>query len=145
MLDYDGAQASAATGHYPPLFHGLLDRGVALAPGAYEVLFPSLAHTDADIERTVEAAGEAAADRWRRRPGLSSGGYRIGHDAGDGGDGPVGRLGRAELVGRSRLAMMRRTHSIRVRLRMPVDTRSRISSGRPMIFTNARATLKYRP
>ena len=32
--------------------------------------------------------------------------------------------------------MIRRTHSIRVRLRMPVDTSSRMSSGRPMIFTN---------
>jgi glutamate-1-semialdehyde 2,1-aminomutase len=35
--------------------HGLLDRGVAVAPGAYEVMFPSLAHTDADFEATVEA------------------------------------------------------------------------------------------
>jgi glutamate-1-semialdehyde 2,1-aminomutase len=61
VLDYAGARASAATGWYPPLFHGLLARGVAIAPGAYEVLFPSLAHTDADIERTVAAAGEAAA------------------------------------------------------------------------------------
>jgi glutamate-1-semialdehyde 2,1-aminomutase len=39
----------------------MLDRGIALAPSAYEVLFPSLAHTDADIERTIEAAGDAAA------------------------------------------------------------------------------------
>ena len=34
--------------------HGLLDRGVAIAPGAYEIFFPSLAHTLADLERTVE-------------------------------------------------------------------------------------------
>jgi glutamate-1-semialdehyde 2,1-aminomutase len=39
--------------------HGLLDRGVAVAPGAYEVMFPSLSHTDVDIDRTVAAAGEA--------------------------------------------------------------------------------------
>ena len=39
----------------------MLDRGVALAPGAYEVLFPSLAHTDDDIDRTISAAGEVAA------------------------------------------------------------------------------------
>ena len=38
-------------------FHGLLDRGVFLAPSGFETLFPSLAHTDADIDRTVEAAG----------------------------------------------------------------------------------------
>jgi len=61
VLDYDGARASAVTGYYPPIFHGLLDRGVAWPPGAYEILFPSLAHSEADIERTVEAAGEAAA------------------------------------------------------------------------------------
>ena len=60
VLDYAGARRSASTGRYPPLFHGLLDRGVAIAPGAYEVMFPSLAHTDADIEATVAAAEEAA-------------------------------------------------------------------------------------
>jgi glutamate-1-semialdehyde 2,1-aminomutase len=61
VLDYAGARRSAVTGRYPPLFHGLLDRGVAIAPGAYEVMFPSLAHRDADIEATVAAAEEAAA------------------------------------------------------------------------------------
>jgi glutamate-1-semialdehyde 2,1-aminomutase len=60
VLDYSGARRSAASGRYPPFFHGLLDRGVAIAPGAYEVMFPSLAHTDADIEATVAAAGETA-------------------------------------------------------------------------------------
>jgi len=61
VMDYEGATKSAATGRYPPLMHGLLERGVAIAPGAYEVFFPSLAHTDADLERTVEAFAEAAA------------------------------------------------------------------------------------
>ena len=60
VLDYAGARRSASTGRYPPLFHGLLDRGVAIAPGAYEVMFPSLAHRDAHIEATVAAAEEAA-------------------------------------------------------------------------------------
>ena len=27
-------------------FHAMLDRGVALAPGPYEIVFPGLAHTD---------------------------------------------------------------------------------------------------
>jgi glutamate-1-semialdehyde 2,1-aminomutase len=58
--DYEGARASAATGLYPPIMHGLLERGVAIAPGPYEVLFPSLAHTEADLERTVGVFGEAA-------------------------------------------------------------------------------------
>jgi glutamate-1-semialdehyde 2,1-aminomutase len=60
VVDYEGARASAASGYYPPIFHGLLDGGVAWPPGAYEILFPSLAHSEADIERTVEVAGEAA-------------------------------------------------------------------------------------
>jgi glutamate-1-semialdehyde 2,1-aminomutase len=41
-------------------FHAMLDEGVALAPGAYEVLFPGLAHTDTVIDAIVEAAGRAA-------------------------------------------------------------------------------------
>jgi glutamate-1-semialdehyde 2,1-aminomutase len=60
VMDYDGAVRSATTRRYPGLMHGLLERGVAIAPGAYEVLFPSLAHSDADLKRTVEAFAEAA-------------------------------------------------------------------------------------
>ncbi len=60
--NYDEAQASANLGHYPAFFHGMLSRGVSLAPGAYEAMFPSLAHTQADIDRTVEVAAEAAGD-----------------------------------------------------------------------------------
>ncbi|MEY3360550.1 MAG: hypothetical protein RL531_269 [Actinomycetota bacterium] len=46
---------------YARLFHGLLDRGVWFAPSGYETLFPSLAHTDEEIDRTVAVAREAAA------------------------------------------------------------------------------------
>lgn len=60
VVDYVGSRASAATGRFPAFMHGLLDRGVAVAPGAYEVLFPSLAHTDEDVDRVIEAAGEVA-------------------------------------------------------------------------------------
>ena len=38
------------------LFHGLLDRGVYIAPALYEAGFVSAAHTDEDIAATVEAA-----------------------------------------------------------------------------------------
>ena len=38
------------------LFHGLLDRGVYIAPALYEAGFVSAAHTAEDIEATVEAA-----------------------------------------------------------------------------------------
>jgi glutamate-1-semialdehyde 2,1-aminomutase len=37
-----------------------LQRGISLAPSAYEVVFTSLAHTDAEVIRTIDAAGEAA-------------------------------------------------------------------------------------
>jgi glutamate-1-semialdehyde 2,1-aminomutase len=61
VRNYDEVRVAADTGVYPRFFHAMLDRGIALAPSAYEVLFPSLAHTDADIERTIDAAGDAAA------------------------------------------------------------------------------------
>jgi len=40
------------------LFHGLLDRGVYIAPALYEAGFVSSAHSAADIEETVAAARE---------------------------------------------------------------------------------------
>jgi glutamate-1-semialdehyde 2,1-aminomutase len=39
-------------------FHLMLDRGVYLAPSAYEAGFVSAAHTDADIDATVTAAAD---------------------------------------------------------------------------------------
>ena len=39
---------------------GMLAGGVALAPGPYEVMFPSLAHGEAELERTLEVFGEVA-------------------------------------------------------------------------------------
>jgi glutamate-1-semialdehyde 2,1-aminomutase len=61
VSDYDGAAASAATGLYARYFRAMLDRGVALAPGPYEVAFPSLAHGSAEYDRTLECAAGAAA------------------------------------------------------------------------------------
>ena len=40
-------------------FHAMLDRGVYLAPSAYEAGFISQAHNDDDIEATIAAAAEA--------------------------------------------------------------------------------------
>jgi glutamate-1-semialdehyde 2,1-aminomutase len=60
VLDYEGARSSAATGLYPPVMRGLLAEGVAIAPGPYEVLFPSLAHGQAELERTVAAFANVA-------------------------------------------------------------------------------------
>jgi glutamate-1-semialdehyde 2,1-aminomutase len=42
-------------------FHGMLDRGVYLAPALYEAGFVSAAHTAADITATVAAAAQALA------------------------------------------------------------------------------------
>ncbi len=40
-------------------FWAMLDRGVYLAPSQYECMFPSLAHTDLDIDETLRAHFEA--------------------------------------------------------------------------------------
>ena len=61
VTNYDEAKTSVENGLYARFFTALLDRGVALAPGPYEVLFPSLAHTWNDIERTVDLASAAIA------------------------------------------------------------------------------------
>jgi glutamate-1-semialdehyde 2,1-aminomutase len=59
-IDYDGARSTDEAG-YAKLFHGLLERGVALAPGAYEVMFPGLAHTDEVIDEVSAAVADAVA------------------------------------------------------------------------------------
>jgi glutamate-1-semialdehyde 2,1-aminomutase len=46
-------------GAFKKFFAEMLDRGIYLAPSAFEAMFLSLAHTKEDIERTVEAAGES--------------------------------------------------------------------------------------
>lgn len=43
------------------VFHRLLDDGVHLPPSAYEALFVSTAHTDVEIDRTIEAFDRALA------------------------------------------------------------------------------------
>ena len=62
VTDYDDAARAASNGLHARFFHAMLTRGIALAPSAYEVAFCSMAHGDAELERTVEAAGEAAAE-----------------------------------------------------------------------------------
>jgi glutamate-1-semialdehyde 2,1-aminomutase len=49
---------STDSARFNQLFHGLLDRGVYIAPALYEAGFVSATHTDADIEATVAAARE---------------------------------------------------------------------------------------
>ena len=60
--DYAEARALAGGETYGRFFHAVLRRGVALAPGSYEVLFPGMAHDEDVLARVVEVAGEAAAE-----------------------------------------------------------------------------------
>ncbi|HZQ15942.1 MAG TPA: glutamate-1-semialdehyde 2,1-aminomutase [Gaiellaceae bacterium] len=46
------------TERYGELFRGLYERGIYVAPSAYECLFPSLAHGDEEIDETVSAVGD---------------------------------------------------------------------------------------
>jgi len=58
VVDYASAKKSdtAAFGRF---FHSMLDHGIYLPPSQFEAAFVSTAHTEADIEQTVLAAGEA--------------------------------------------------------------------------------------
>jgi glutamate-1-semialdehyde 2,1-aminomutase len=56
--DYAGAQA-ASTEAYAAFARGLLDRGIYPPPSQFEAWFPSLAHTGAHVEQTLEAAKAA--------------------------------------------------------------------------------------
>lgn len=40
-------------------FHAMLERGVYLPPSQFEAMFISLAHSDSDLDRTIEAARES--------------------------------------------------------------------------------------
>jgi glutamate-1-semialdehyde 2,1-aminomutase len=61
-VDYMTAKAWAGNGVYPRFFHAMLRRGVALAPGPYEAMFPGMAHNDDVLRLVVEAAGASAAE-----------------------------------------------------------------------------------
>jgi glutamate-1-semialdehyde 2,1-aminomutase len=57
VRDFDDAQACDAE-RYGALFRHLLARGIYIAPSQFEAMFVSLAHSDDDIDRTIEAVGE---------------------------------------------------------------------------------------
>ncbi|MDX6455950.1 MAG: glutamate-semialdehyde -aminomutase, partial [Gaiellaceae bacterium] len=50
------------TERYGGLFRHLLSRGIYVAPSQFEAMFVSLAHSDDDIDLTVEAVGEFCQD-----------------------------------------------------------------------------------
>jgi glutamate-1-semialdehyde 2,1-aminomutase len=59
VRDYDGARAADHKA-YASFFHGLLDGDVYFAPSGYEAIFPSLAHGDDELDRTLTVATDAA-------------------------------------------------------------------------------------
>jgi glutamate-1-semialdehyde 2,1-aminomutase len=56
--DWDSASQSD-TSRYAKYFWGLLDRGIYMPCSQYEALFVSAAHSEADIDATVQAAEES--------------------------------------------------------------------------------------
>ncbi|HWX24565.1 MAG TPA: glutamate-1-semialdehyde 2,1-aminomutase [Vicinamibacteria bacterium] len=60
VTDYASAKTSD-TKAYGRFFHALLDRGHSFPPAQFEAAFVSLAHTRADLDATVDAAGAAFA------------------------------------------------------------------------------------
>ena len=57
VTDYTTA-AVADRAKFGAFFRGMLERGINLAPSQFEAGFMSIAHSDADIDRTVDAAKE---------------------------------------------------------------------------------------
>jgi len=58
VRDYETA-LKADTALYAKFFHGMLSQGIYLPPSQFETAFVSAAHTDKDIQFTVEAASKA--------------------------------------------------------------------------------------
>jgi len=58
VTDYETA-AEANTELYARFFHHMLSQGIYLPPSQFETSFVSLAHTDEDIQTTVDAVGTA--------------------------------------------------------------------------------------
>jgi glutamate-1-semialdehyde 2,1-aminomutase len=58
VRDYDDARA-CDTERYATFCRAMLERGVYLPPSQFEAWFPSLAHSGAHVERTLEAAAGA--------------------------------------------------------------------------------------
>ena len=58
--NFDEVKELAENGVYTKFFHECLERGLALAPGAYEILFPGLAHSDDVIDDAIAIMSDAA-------------------------------------------------------------------------------------
>jgi glutamate-1-semialdehyde 2,1-aminomutase len=58
VTDY-ASTSFADTAQFRRYFHALLDAGIYIAPSQFEAGFVSTAHTDDDIECTIEASYQA--------------------------------------------------------------------------------------
>jgi glutamate-1-semialdehyde 2,1-aminomutase len=61
ITSYGQAVDKCDAERFKKFFHGMLHEGVYLAPSAFEAGFVSSAHTDADIDATIAAAGRVLA------------------------------------------------------------------------------------
>jgi glutamate-1-semialdehyde 2,1-aminomutase len=62
----DFASASLSdTQRYAAFFHGMLSRGIYLPPAQFEALFLSTSHTEQEVDRTLEAAGDTLREMGR--------------------------------------------------------------------------------
>ena len=58
VVDYD-TSAAADQEAFKVWFKAMLEQGIYIAPSQFETLVMSGAHTDEEIDRTIEAAGKA--------------------------------------------------------------------------------------
>ena len=60
VTDLSSAKKSA-TKLYARIFHGMLDRGIYLAPSQFECNFISAAHTERDVDEFLDEFGKVSA------------------------------------------------------------------------------------
>ena len=58
MRNFDDVQTTDIA-RFKRFFAAMLECGIYLAPSAYEAMFVSLAHTDLDLQHTIQAARES--------------------------------------------------------------------------------------
>ena len=59
ISDYASAKQYADTERFGTFFHAMLERGVYFAPSQFEAGFMSAAHSDADVDKTLQAVDDA--------------------------------------------------------------------------------------
>ncbi len=58
VVDYESAKTSDAK-KFSSFFNAMLEQGIYLAPSQFEAAFISAAHTEEDIEKTIQAASKS--------------------------------------------------------------------------------------